>query len=363
MAANDRNRGCASRAGADVIAERSMAQKKAHEVDGWIARPDPKIPLVLLYGPDRGLVSERGRALAEKSGIALNDPFSVTKLDASAAEGEAGRILDEAGTISMFAARRLLWIRNAGNQKWLVDDLATLAARPPVDTLVLVEGGDLKKGAALRTVFEERASAMALPCYADEVKGLDQVIDDELRRSGQTMSAEARQALRDRLGGDRLASRGEVEKLALYASPASEITLKDVLAIVGDVSGTSHDEMVECVLSGDRAGFVQLFTRNVTASAQVQPLLAAATRQFQMLQSLRANMDGASASAMASSVRPPLHGARRTSLERALSQWNLPALSQALENLQQAILESRRRSDLALAIAERALLLIASKVR
>ena len=47
-----------------------MAEKKAHEVDAWLARPDPKIAIVLIYGPDRGLVAERARLFAAKSGVA-----------------------------------------------------------------------------------------------------------------------------------------------------------------------------------------------------------------------------------------------------------------------------------------------------
>jgi DNA polymerase-3 subunit delta len=36
-----------------------MAQKKAHEVDSFLKRLDRAYPIVLLYGPDKGLVSER----------------------------------------------------------------------------------------------------------------------------------------------------------------------------------------------------------------------------------------------------------------------------------------------------------------
>lgn len=59
-----------------------MTQKKAHEVDRWLASPDPTILIVLIYGPDRGLVSERARRYAEKTGLSLDDPFSVVRLDA-----------------------------------------------------------------------------------------------------------------------------------------------------------------------------------------------------------------------------------------------------------------------------------------
>ncbi|TIX18960.1 MAG: DNA polymerase III subunit delta, partial [Mesorhizobium sp.] len=56
-----------------------MAQKKAYEVDGWLARPDQRISIVLLYGPDRGLVAERAKAFAGKTSLSLDDPFSVVR--------------------------------------------------------------------------------------------------------------------------------------------------------------------------------------------------------------------------------------------------------------------------------------------
>lgn len=83
-----------------------MAQKKAYEVDGWLERPDPRFFLVLIYGPDRGLVSERAQAFAARTGLPLDDPFSVVKLDAGEAERDNGRLLDEARTVPMFSDRQ-----------------------------------------------------------------------------------------------------------------------------------------------------------------------------------------------------------------------------------------------------------------
>ena len=85
-----------------------MTEKKAHEVDGWLGRPDPRMAVVLIYGPDRGLVAERARLFVSKSGIASDDPFSLVRIDASEIERDPGRLIDEAGTVSMFAHRRRL---------------------------------------------------------------------------------------------------------------------------------------------------------------------------------------------------------------------------------------------------------------
>ncbi len=48
-----------------------MGQLKANEVDAWLARPQAGVPIVLIYGPDRGLVSERASRFAEKVGVPL----------------------------------------------------------------------------------------------------------------------------------------------------------------------------------------------------------------------------------------------------------------------------------------------------
>ncbi|RUV27692.1 DNA polymerase III subunit delta, partial [Mesorhizobium sp. M7A.F.Ca.MR.148.00.0.0] len=70
----------------------------------------------------------------------------------------------------------------------------------------------------------------------------------ELSKAGMSMTMEARQALRRNLGGDRLASRGEIEKLVLYAHGQNEIGLEEVKAMSGDVSGASFDDAVDALL-------------------------------------------------------------------------------------------------------------------
>jgi DNA polymerase-3 subunit delta len=335
-----------------------MAHKKAHEVEAWLRRPPENVAIVLIYGPDRGLVSERARAFADKTGLPLDDPFSVVRLDAG--EAEQGRLLDEARTVPMFSSRRLLWVRNAGAQKSLADDLKVLSADPPRDAIILVEAGDLKKTAPLRAVVEGSAIGMALPCYGDEDRDIDQVIDGELDKTGMAISMEARGALRRNLGGDRLATRGEIAKLALYAHGKREIELDDVLAMTGDVSGLSVDDAVDSMLDGKLESFDVNFSRQSQNGSQAYQVLAAAIRQMQMLHLMRAGMNGGrNAAAVVASARPPVFFARRKTVERVLERWSAEALQRGLARLQTAVLATRQRPELAVEIARQALLGIA----
>ena len=249
-----------------------MAEKKAHEVEAWLARPDPNMAIVLIYGPDRGLVAERARLFVSKSGIAPDDAFSLVRLDASDIERDPGRLIDEAGTVSMFSARRLIWVRDAGAHKGFADAVKALASTPLADATVLIEAGDLKKGAALRTAVEAAKTAIALPCYADDGRSIDAVIDDAMQKAGVSIGLEARQALKRNLGGDRLASRSEIEKLLLYARGSSTISLDDVLAATGDASSTTADAVVDAAILGKIGELDAAFSRFVSSGNQLFPL-------------------------------------------------------------------------------------------
>ncbi|OBQ86215.1 DNA polymerase III subunit delta [Mesorhizobium sp. WSM3873] len=338
-----------------------MAQKKGYEVDSWLARPDPAMAIVLLYGPDRGLVAERAKTFALKTGLPLDDPFSVVKLDGAEVDRDEGRLLDEARTVPMFSDRRLLWVRNASGQKALADDIKALAAEPAPDALILIEAGDLKKGTGLRAIVEAAGNAIALPCYADEARDLDTVIDDELRKAGMSMTLDARQALRRNLGGDRLASRGEIDKLVLYAHGKKEIDLDDVNALSGDVSGASFDGAVDAMLDGKVGDFDIAFTRHCASGGHPFLVLSSAMRQLQAIQVMRGQMEsgGRNAASVVAGARPPVFFSRRKLVEKTLERWNSEALGRALNRLQTAVLQTRKRPDLSEALARQALLGIA----
>ncbi|MEQ8298770.1 MAG: DNA polymerase III subunit delta [Nitratireductor sp.] len=338
-----------------------MAQKKAHEVGGWLSKPDPKTRVVLVYGPDRGMVSERARGFAEKTGLPMADPFAVVKFDLADKDADSGRLFDEIAARPLFGGHRLLWIRNAGAQKFVADALKEMLASPPDDLTILVEAGELKKTAPLRKLVETTDRAMALPCYPDEARSIDALIDSELGRGGLTIDPDAKSALRAALGGDRLASRGELEKLVLYCQGNKTVGLADVQASTGDVSALSADDIVDCAMAGRVAALDTRMRRYLAGGAPPFLLLSSAMRQFQLLSVLKHEMEvnGQIASAAVARARPPVFFSRRALVEAALRQWGAASIGQALDRLQATVLQTRRRPELAADLTCQALLALA----
>jgi DNA polymerase III subunit delta len=338
-----------------------MTELKAKDVDSYLRRA-PSHVIVLVYGPDRGLVSERASHIAKQSGVALDDPFSAIRLDATDIDADPPRLADEAATISMFGGKRLIWVKGTGGQRF-VSAVTSLCDNPPHDTLVLIEAGELKKDSALRKAAEKSAHAVTLPCYPDEGRGVETLIDEMLSQHRLSIDIDARQWLKARLGGDRLASRSELEKLALYTKGQSKITLEDARQSAGDVSALSVDAVIEAVLTGNAAGVDAALSKLVTGKQPSTLVLTALIRQMQMLVPLRESMEreNKSVSSLVAAMRPPLFGPRKEFMERALSNWPLDSIGRALDRLANATLEARRKSALEDEIIRFALLGLASE--
>jgi DNA polymerase III subunit delta len=318
---------------------------KAANVDSFLARPDPARPVVLIFGPDAGLVSERVNALIKASVDDVNDPFSLVRLEAEELSANPARLAEEVQTFPLFGGRRAVWAK-AGSRN-IAPAVETVLGLPASKCRVVIEAGDLRRNSPLRVVCERARNAAALPCYADTEQDLARLIDSEMRAAGVTLRPDARAMLIPLLGGDRAASRNELRKLALYASGRAEIDVDDVAAVVS--AGRAAD--LEAQLAKVRA-----------AGSSVGSIFFAAQRQLAQLHKWRIAIEGGTPFS-ADGLQPPLHFRRKAAVEVALKQWNAARLTAAMAELADAVLASRRMSVLADTIAERALLALAVKAR
>ena len=229
---------------------------------------------------------------------------------------------------------------------------------PTGGSTLLVEAGDLKKGAALRKAAETAPQAVAIPCYADDGRALQSLIDQELSAEGLRISPAARERLVETIGGDRLASRNEVRKLALYCRGKEMIEEQDVEEIVGDASAISTDDAIDAILKGDREGFLHAIQKIVSSKTPVFLVLQGCLRQFQLLEVMRAEMDEkrAPAGQVMQTLGRHLHFRRKPIVENALKTWTGPAIRRESQRLQAAILQSRQRPVLEDTIAMQTML-------
>jgi DNA polymerase-3 subunit delta len=335
---------------------------RGKEIDAFLARPDPGRPIVLLYGPDAGLVRERAEALLASAVDDPNDPFSLVRLDGDELAADPSRLVDEAMTMPLFGGRRAIRVR-AGSRSF-ASGVDALADSPLKDCRIVIEAGELRPESPLRKSCERARTAVAIGCYPDGERDLAKLIDDELRPSSLRIAPDARASLIALLGGDRQASRNELRKLALYAHGQTEVTLDDVMAVVADASELKIDPIVDGAFAGNPAAVETEFAKAVVAGIYPGMIISAAQRQAAWLhKSALAVSEGTPVSALLDGGFPRLHFSRKPNVETALRHFSAARLLTVIEQLAAAALEMRKQAPLAAVIAQRALLSIAANAK
>ena len=228
-------------------------------------------PLYAIHGAEALVALEaadRIREAARKSGATEREIFFAepgadwTKLGAAAAN------------MSLFATKRLVEIRIPTGKPGAEGGKAITAycERLPDDAITLVLLPELD-WQSLKTAWFSAIDAAAVviearPVTRDE---LPEWLAERLSRQGQHASIETLEWLAERVEGNLLAAKQEVEKLGLLL-PKGEIALEQIREAVTDVSRFDRDVLVEALHDAD-AGRVARVVESLKAEGEPLPLL------------------------------------------------------------------------------------------
>jgi len=335
----------------------------ARRAEAFAASPDPAALAILVYGPDRGLVSERLARLTATVLDTPDDPFRLAELDMATLRDDPARLSDEARALAFGGGRRVVRLREAGDAAAgpIEAYLTAAAADGGGDALILVEGGDLGPRAKLRRLFEGAANAAALPCYADEGADLERFARETLSAQDVAIGADALAYVAARLGPDRGVNRGEVEKLALYAGRGGRIEIADVEAALGDSAAVDLEAVVLAAGDGDAAGLDRALERAYRDGTAPIAVLRAAQRHFQRLQLASALVAAGKAADQAmAALRPPVFFKVKTRFRGQIGLWSPERAGAALMRLGEAELACKSADAPAEAICGRALMQLAT---
>ena len=304
-------------------------------VAAFLQRPDPETRAVLLYGPDAGLVRERADAVARTVCADLSDPFRVAALNGAVLAADPARLADEAAQLSLVGGRRVVRVRGAADA--IARLFAGFLADLPGEALVVVEAAELSSASALRRAFEGSPRAAAVGCYPDGPRDRAVVIRESLAAHRVAASRDATQYLVDHLGDDRLVTRSELDKLALYVGDGGRVELEDAVLSVGDSAALELDDAVMAAAEGDMARLDRVLGRVFQEGESPVSVVRAMLRHLQRLHGLAARVaGGVPAEDVMRAARPPIFFKYQDGIRRQLALWRETGLRAALGRLAEA---------------------------
>lgn len=310
----------------------------AGQINGFLQKPDPSVRVVLIYGPDAGLVRERAENFAKKLVPDPNDPFRTASLTGTSISEDPVRLHDEMAAQALGGGSRLVRIQTATEN--MAAALAALLSDPPeAESVLLIEGGDLDKRSKLRGLCESDSRAAAIPCYVEEGSARQHVISDILQAEGLRVDRDALAMLGDSLPPDRMAMRSELEKLALYVGKANGgvVKLEDVEAIVQDAGSAELDDLIFAVGLGDAKRAALLLDRLLEEQTSAVAILRSAQRHFLRLQIARSYLDqGQNAGEAVKKLQPPVFWKHVDAMAEQVRRWPPAKIDTALTRLFEA---------------------------
>ena len=174
---------------------------RANQLTDTISKAGKSVFAYLFYGADLGAI--RHGADEVISFIKKQDAQTdVVILTSEALKENPYRLKEEGASNSLFASKRVLWLKNPSDN--LLDELDEYLTNSTADTPVLIITSDsFNTKSKTVTLFNDLPNACALGFYLEEGAQLRQTISQNLQNNGFTILPEALSFLMESLGADK----------------------------------------------------------------------------------------------------------------------------------------------------------------
>lgn len=308
------------------------------QIDPFLKKPDPAARVVLIYGPDDGLMRERSRTIGKHIVANLDDPFNAVTLSGDILNDDPARLSDEAGAMSMMGGARLIRIEGGGDKQTAL--IKSYLENPSPENLVIIEAGELGTRSSLRMLCEKAKNAAALPCYVEDERGMAALIRETLSNAGLRIDADALHLFAANIMGDRARARGEIEKLITYMGVDKDgknqqnIHVEDIQASCGDTGTNSLDDLTYAVAGANAKGAMAAYNRLMGEGVAEIVVLRTLQNHFRRLHYTHAMMsNGKSMEQAVKSLQPPIFFKLEQPFKAQLSKWKGPKLDIVMSKL------------------------------
>lgn len=303
-----------------------------------VDQPDPRHRLFLFFGPDNA----QARALGDR----LVEALSASRLIISGAaiKSDPASLPDEAGALSLFGGRRVVWVEPAGE-----DTLAGVTAlfeAPPPESPVVAIAGDLKASSGLRKLAEASPLAVAVACYPPSDEEAGRMVVEIGRRHGLEIGADVAARVAAACENDRALVGQELAKLALYLDASTNAPRRldqDALDAVGtDPNGGNVLRLADWALSGDIARLTEELAHLSPGGSEAIPVIRALQRRLLLLAPARARVErGQAPGDVMAAIGKTMFWKDKELIGELLGRWSatrLAALSQRVGALERDLM-------------------------
>ena len=281
---------------------------------------------LLIYGPDSGMVSILERDIAFSLGLS-KESYDYADLDIP-------KIHSLLKTRDLFSQNQFIKIFNSPQS--INADLKNILSGN-IAKFVIFTADDLQKNSSMRKFFESESFLGIVPCYVEEQNIVAQIIRSRVLKANKKISSDAVLCLASAIVGDSQYAQNEIEKLLLYCENKSDISIKDVEAIISSEISSSPDKLCIAFASDDKKNYLyelrKLFDENISSIWIIRALIRYYMNMYFVARKMK---EGVSLDVAISSIMPPIFFKYLAGFKQNLVKNDIVKIQVILSKLQDA---------------------------
>ena len=292
---------------------------------------------LLIYGPDRGLVKEKSDLFLNNQININNNSLEVFKLTPEDLAKTKNKLFELAYQKPIFFKKSLIHIDLdlVKNLSDITEFLETLDMEKA--NFILLESANLKSDSKILKLFKNKNNFAVIACYHDNSKNLFNFINNYTKELGLVISKDNIEYLCQRLGNDRLITKKELDKLAIFANN-QPISYEDILNGIGDNTTTRLDYICDNLFIKDFFYINSIIDKAIDEGANFMLIIRTITNHVMLL--FKARLLSIK---NVKDIYPPIHFSRHTKIQKQLSTVDYRSIEYAIENLN--LLESNCKTN------------------
>ena len=303
------------------------------DIEGFVKSPNPIARVVLVYGPDNGLMRERAKTMGLTVVSDINDPFNAVALSSEILNDDPARLNDETGAISMMGGDRLIRIENASDK--VTPLIKEYLESPNNNALIILEAGELSPRSSLRKLCESAPNAAAVPCYVEDERDLGRLIRETIQQASLRIDNDAAMWLATNISGNRQKVRSELDKVITYKGAETEaITLGDVRACCGEAGAIALDDLVYSAAGNNAEKALRTYTQLMEEDVNFIVVVRSLQNHFRKLHLTRSKIEnGENIEQAVKGLKPPLFFKQAPVFKAQAQRWSLKNIDRVLRRL------------------------------
>ncbi|MGI4776202.1 MAG: DNA polymerase III subunit delta [Janthinobacterium lividum] len=190
------------------------------------------IKSLLLYGPDKGYISEACAILVKE--------FKLISTAIEYSYITPQQLVALANRRNFFGNRELIKITTMSSS--LSAEIKSLLNSEYYNLIIFI-ADELSAASTTRKHFEKESNLVSMACYHDDEKNIVKIILDKCHTEHKTISTEALDFSKVNLKGDYNLINTEIDKLMIYTKDKSHIDFEDTSRVVSVTIIASYDDL------------------------------------------------------------------------------------------------------------------------